>query len=80
MKFTNDVNKIAFETNPIEIEEKPQSRHFWGDLHGQSEETIGTNSAEAYFKFARDLAFVDVSESGNDFQITTDFWKHLDEL
>ena len=81
VEFTNDVNNIAFETNPIRIEEKPQSRHFWGDLHGQSEETIGTNSAEAYFKFARDLAFVDVSgHQGNDFQITTDFWKHLDEL
>ena len=81
VKFTNYSNDIVFETNPIRIEEEPQSRHYWGDLHGQSEETIGTNSAEAYFKFARDRAFVDVTaHQGNDFQMTSQFWKHLDEL
>ncbi|MGH7684627.1 MAG: DUF3604 domain-containing protein, partial [Vulcanimicrobiaceae bacterium] len=54
---------------------------FWSDLHGQSEETIGTNSARDYFSFARDRAFLDAtSHQGNDFQITTDFWLHLQEL
>ncbi|MCH1425511.1 MAG: DUF3604 domain-containing protein, partial [Alphaproteobacteria bacterium] len=41
----------------------------------------GTGTAEAYFKFARDRAFVDITgHQGNDFQITTEFWKHLDDL
>jgi hypothetical protein len=55
--------------------------HYWGDLHGQSEETIGTNSAREFFAFARDKAFLDTcSHQGNDFQITTPFWEHLNEL
>ena len=54
---------------------------FWADLHGQSEETIGTNSARDYFTFARDRAFLDAtSHQGNDFQIATGFWLHLQEL
>jgi hypothetical protein len=52
--------------------------HFWGDLHGQSEETVGTNSVRQYFSFGRDKAFLDViSHQGNDFQITTEFWQTL---
>ena len=43
----------------------------WGDLHGQSGETVGTNPAETYFRYARDKAFIDiVGHQGNDFQIT----------
>ena len=56
-------------------------RHYWGDLHAQSEETIGTNSADDYFAYARDKAFLDiVGHQGNDFQITDAFWKRLNEL
>lgn len=55
--------------------------HFWGDLHGQSGETIGTNSARAFFEFGRDKAFIDVvGHQGNDFQITPQFWTELGAL
>jgi hypothetical protein len=55
--------------------------HFWGDTHGQSNETLGTNSARAYFEYGRDKAFVDViGHQGNDFQITGRFWKELNAL
>lgn len=56
-------------------------RHFWSDMHGQSEETVGTNSARDYFTFARDKGMVDIcGHQGNDFQITDSFWRHLAEL
>lgn len=56
-------------------------RQYWSDLHGQSEETIGTNSAREYFDFARDLAFLDIAgHQGNDFQITDAFWAELNDL
>jgi len=56
-------------------------RHFWGDTHGQSNETLGTNTAREYFQFARDKAFLDVvGHQGNDFQISTAFWRHLNDL
>lgn len=72
---------IVAETNPLRISDDTPFRHYWGDLHGQSEETIGTGSARQYFTFARDLAFVDAcGHQGNDFQITSEFWKELNGL
>ena len=53
---------------------------FWGDLHGQTGETVGTNTIESYFDFARNKAFLDVtSHQGNDFQLTGTFWQHLND-
>jgi hypothetical protein len=55
--------------------------HFWGDTHGQSNETLGTNTARQYFEFGRDKAFLDVmGHQGNDFQITGAFWRELNRL
>lgn len=68
-------------TNPLRVAANPDRVHFWGDLHGQSNETLGTNTAEEYFLFGRDRAFLDVcSHQGNDFQITGDFWEELNEM
>ena len=68
-------------SNPLRIVRETPFRHYWGDLHGQSEETIGTGSARQYFAFARDLAFVDATgHQGNDFQITGEFWDELNRL
>ena len=67
-------------SNPLLIE-STETVDFWGDLHGQSEETIGTGSADQYFAFARDLAFVDAcGHQGNDFQMTDAFWDELNRL
>jgi hypothetical protein len=55
--------------------------HYWGDTHGQSNETLGTNTAREYFQFGRDKAFLDVmGHQGNDFQITAAFWRELNAL
>lgn len=71
---------IAGKSNPCVIS-KTEPPVFWGDLHGQSEESVGTNSARDYFQFARDCACVDmVSHQANDFQITHAFWMHLNNL
>ena len=68
--------------NPLRVVAKAAPlRRYWGDLHGQSGETIGMGSAEAYFRYARDAAFIDmVGHQGNDFQITDAFWKKLNQL
>lgn len=68
------------EAGPLAIREGGAAG-YWGDLHGQSGETIGINSAENYFDFARNKAFLDVaSHQGNDFQINSAFWKRLNEI
>lgn len=73
--------EVAARVNPVRITAKADLRPFWGDLHGQSEETIGTNSARDYFAFARDLAFLDVTaHQGNDFQMSDAFWDELNAL
>ena len=69
------------ESNPLRIVENAHLLPYWADLHGQSEETIGTNSARELIEFARDRAFLDaMSHQGNDFQITTPFWNELNKL
>ena len=67
--------------NPLRVVKSAPLRRYWGDLHGQSGETIGMGTAEEYFRYARDAAFIDmVGHQGNDFQITDAFWKKLNEL
>ena len=73
--------QIACTSNPLRIAAAVELLPFWADLHGQSEETIGTNSARELIVFARDTAFLDaMSHQGNDFQITTPFWEELNRL
>jgi hypothetical protein len=73
--------KIVCASNPMRVAEDAALLPYWADLHGQSEETIGTNSARELMEFARDRAFLDaMCHQGNDFQITTPFWNELNEL
>ena len=59
----------------------PRFNHYWGDLHGQSGETVGTGTAAEYYRFARDKAFVDiVGHQGNDFQIDTALWAEINRI
>lgn len=67
--------------NPLRVVTQAPLRRYWGDLHAQSGETVGTNPAGSYFRYARDKAFVDiVGHQGNDFQITDAFWDELNRL
>lgn len=64
-------------SNPISIRDVPH-RSYWGDLHGQSGETVGVNSIDEYFEFGRDLAALDVmGHQANDFQVKDEFWKKI---
>ncbi len=68
-------------SNPGLAANDPELLSFWGDLHGQSDETLGTNSAADYFAFGRDLAFLDTcAHQGNDFQMTQTFWQDLNKV
>ncbi len=77
----DEIDEFTCLSNPNRVVTEQSLSPFWGDLHGQSEETIGTNSARDFYQFARDRAFLDICvHQGNDFQITTPFWEHLNEL
>ncbi|MGH2366977.1 MAG: DUF3604 domain-containing protein, partial [Chloroflexota bacterium] len=68
-------------SNPIRCHaagERPAYRVFWGDLHAQTEETIGSGTLDEYFTFARECAAIDfVGHQGNDFQITEAVWRQI---
>ena len=69
---------LSGESNPVMIAGEAGYGHYWADLHGQSEETVGTGTIEEYFRFGRDHAFLDIcAHQGNDFQITDAFWKTI---
>jgi hypothetical protein len=78
---------LAAESNPIEVQAqtalakaRPVLRPYWGDLHGQTEETCGSNSIEDYFSFARDHGLLDITaHQGNDFEVSDAFWETVNQ-
>lgn len=73
-----DTGEELGRSNPMRI---GAARSWWGDLHGQSGETVGINSADAWFRFGRDLSFLDgCAHQANCFQINSAFWSVLDAL
>ena len=81
VRVRNEAGEVLAETNPMQAVAESPALAFWGDLHGQSGETVGANTARDYFTFARDRAFLDLTaHQGNDFQITPEFWAHLNDL
>ncbi len=81
IEVLDEAGTVICTSNPLRIAAETPLRSYWCDLHGQSEETIGTNSARELIEFARDRAFLDgMSHQGNDFQITTAFWNELNHL
>jgi Protein of unknown function (DUF3604) len=70
---------VLAHANPVAIKTGPLAG-YWGDLHGQSGESVGVGSIGEYFQFARDLAFLDAcAHQANDFQINNDFWRHINQ-
>ena len=81
LRVTTESGEPLAGANPMRVVAAAPLRRYWGDLHAQSGETVGTNPAESYFRYARDKALVDiVGHQGNDFQITDEFWKELNRL
>ena len=81
LRLTDESGTELARANPMRVVANAPLRRYWGDLHGQSGETVGTNPARSYFAYARDKAFVDiVGHQGNDFQITDAFWHELNQL
>jgi hypothetical protein len=76
-----DNNGFKAESNPIIVtDEAPKLDLYWGDMHGQTKQTVGTGTVDEYFTFLRDVAMMDFGGwQGNDFQITKNLWKEVKE-
>lgn len=81
IEMLDDTGQVVAKSNTMRSTTETPFRHYWSDMHGQSGETIGTNTARQYFEFGRDKAFIDIcGHQGNDFQITDTFWQELNDL
>ncbi|MCP4623822.1 MAG: DUF3604 domain-containing protein [bacterium] len=80
IEVLDEAGQRVAESNPMVVKAGVRAG-FWGDLHGQSGESIGVGAAKEYFEFARDRAFLDVtSHQANDFQVNQAFWQYLNQL
>ena len=51
VRVEDQEHSLEVQSNPIHcIKARDEYRPFWGDLHGQSEETVGTNPVSSYFE------------------------------
>ena len=67
-------------SNPCLVEEHPGLRLYWGDMHGQNANTLGTGTLDEYYLFARNVAGIDFAGwQGNDFEITDEDWAAVRE-
>jgi len=79
IKVLDESGKCVAQAGPLHIRDGLSGS--WGDLHGQSGESIGITTSRNYFDFARNKSFLDVSgHQANDFQVNNAFWKYLNEL
>ena len=75
--ITDEETGLLAKSNPISVISPTDNsfKYFWSDFHGQTEESVGTNTIDDYFTFARDYAMLDIcGHQANDFQVTDDFW------
>jgi Protein of unknown function (DUF3604) len=80
IRVRNESGALIAESHPLVVRQGPYGG-YWGDMHGQSGESIGITTARQYFDFARNKAFLDATgHQANDFQINNAFWAYLNEL
>ena len=65
-------------SNPSRAVKAGEEHLYWGDMHGQTRETVGTGRLDDYYSFARDKALVDFTGwQGNDFEVTNKTWADI---
>ena len=77
----DETTELTANSNPIEVCSEIELQMCWADFHGQSEETVGENTIDDYFMFARDYGLLGVAaHQGNDFQVTDAFWEKINQV
>ena len=78
VKVTDPKTGIETLSNPILVSDiKQDLTLYWGDLHGQTGETVGSGTIEEYLEFGKKYAALDfISHAANDFQITIPIWEN----
>lgn len=70
--------KLYTVSNACTGQAQSEYRLYWGDIHGQTDFTVGTGSLDEYFQFAQGPAALDVSGwQGNDLEVTPKKWEEV---
>lgn len=65
-------------SNIFFVQSASERKHYWGDLHAQYNNALGTGSVEEAFRYARDAAGVDFTgHQPNDFQFGLEGWEEV---
>lgn len=75
VKAVDGADRAAW-SNPIRVLAAPSAlRHYWGDLHAQYANALGTGTVREAMRYARDAAGVSFTgHQPNDFQFSTADW------
>ncbi len=78
LELTDESNHFHAFSNASLAESEKYQTLFWGDMHGQTRETVGTGYLDDYYTFARDKAAVSFTGwQGNDFEISEETWQNV---
>ncbi len=68
-------------SNPCKVTADNLENLYFGDMHAQTKQTVGTGFLDDYYKFARDKGVVSFTGwQGNDFEITKSIWNEVREV
>jgi hypothetical protein len=72
--------KLEAISNPVWVEERPDRRVYWGELHGHAGYAEGQGAADQYFRYAREDARLDfVGLTDHDTAMDDGEWREIDE-
>ena len=80
LAFQSPDGKVRGQANPILVTQDPDLRLYWGETHGHCGFAEGMGTADGYFRFARDDAYLDfVTLSEHDIWLDDGEWQFLNQ-
>lgn len=79
LRITDEENHYDTYSNGSKcVVDSSTKKLFWGDMHGQTKQTVGTGLLDDYYTFARDKALISFAGwQGNDFEISNETWADI---
>ncbi len=78
LEITDEAEGFHAYSNPSRCTAAGAETLYFGDMHGQTRETVGTGLLDDYYRFARDKAAVAFTGwQGNDFEVTDETWQEI---
>jgi len=76
-------NGLIGKSNPIYSSGSPEYKIFFGDIHGQTYESIGTGDIDEYYRWGRDVECLDFCATANHYggrcKVTDEIWNRVVE-